>query len=465
MKRFSLLVVLLLVLVPTSVFAQDGSPAPQTSGETLVISWPPPVTEVWSVGDVLGTVNLPDMMYYYLEYKHLSNDLTEPENAPWVPATVAMTTPVIDGPLATLDTTTVPDGVYALRLTATTQDQQSFHYTVSPLRVNNARFAAVEARIRNEAQGVTGTAPVEVPTQVAPPQDGVPRVTPVGVATNVRRCDIADNDRCPAIASLAPQTFAVVTGRNASKTWYQVRLDSGVSGWSARTVLVESGDFSAVPIMNPPAPLPPQAPQAPQPQQPSLAVFAVPTGMAIDGGRAVCNQQFNVQVNVANPNTAASLAGTVTLQDVNVRTGEVTFTGYGNYPVINPGGNFVIAIPASTGVYYNEEHELRAFTNGRQFNLRYTLEQGNCNVTQLPSPPAATQRTFGPGECRVVLTREGEFSTSVGGQMSSLVLPGTYEASQVQQAGGALWYQVSYADAPGWLPAPNIASYEGNCGL
>lgn len=463
MKRFALLLVLLSLLIPATVFAQGDPPPAQASTEALVITWPPPVTEVWGTGDVLGTVNVPDMAYYYLEYKHLNADLTEPANAPWLPASVGLTDPVINGTLATLDTTTAPDGLYVLRLTAATEDGQVFHYSVSPIRVNNARFRAVEERIRNAALAAQDAAPTPPPTAAAPPTDTTPRVKPAAGAVNMRRCTLVDNDRCPAIQYLQPNTFGTVIGRLANNSWYQIRLNSGVTGWVINTVIVVSGDFSAVPIATPPDPLAPAAPAAPQ--APPAQANVAPNGMEIEGGQGICNQPFNVRINVNNAGNIASAAGSVTLQDVNVGTGEITFTGYGNYPVINPSGNYVIVIPVTTSLYYNAQHELRAFANGRQYSIRYTLEQGNCNLAPPPNTPVPPEKnTFSPGECRVVLTGEGELSLTVMGEVSFLLPPGTYTAMQKQQAGGVVWYQVNYADAPGWIPSPNIATYEGNCG-
>ncbi|MCC6611923.1 MAG: hypothetical protein IT320_00515 [Anaerolineae bacterium] len=451
MKRLLILLVLVFVLTGGSIFAQDSG---QT--DTLVITWPPPVTEVWSVGDVLGTANIPNMVYHYLEYVPLNDDLSIPENAPWLPATVANREAVVDGVLATLDTKTVADGLYALRLTASTVDGQVYHYTVSPIRVDNARFQAVEARLRAEG------APAAPEATVAPPADNTPRVVPSGTAVNVRRCDLVDNDRCPVIVQLPPGNFAEITGRNPSNTFYQVRLASGVSGWASRTVVIESGDVSTLPVANPPAPLP--APIRVQPIAPIGVVgsSAIPNGIAVQGN-AVCNQTFNVQINLANTSGNVAQAGSVTLQDVNVGTGTITFTGSANYPAINPGGNFVVAIPVTTSTYYNEQHELRAYSNGQQVTTRYTLGQGNCNPAPQPARPAGTGRSFAPGECTLVINT-AELSATIDGEVTFLLQDaGNYPALQVQPAGGVNWYEISFADAPAWLPSPNVAAYQGNC--
>jgi hypothetical protein len=452
MKRLIFLVVLALAIPSGGIFAQGGG----GHTDTLAITWPPPVTEVWGVGDVLGTANIPNMVYYYLEYLPLNDDLSVPQNAPWLPATLAMREPVTNGVLATLDTLTVADGVYALRLTATTSDAQVFHYSVSPIRVDNARFQAVEARIRAES----GKSEVATQLPEVSPTDNTPRITPSGTAVNIRRCDLIDNDRCPIIAQLPPGQYAEITGRTPANNFYQVRLASGVTGWASRTVVFESGNVSGVPVVNPPAPLPVTVRAAAPVSAPVSAV--IPNGMAIQGS-AVCNQAFSVQINLYNAGSTVSPAGSLTLQDTNIGTGTVTFSGSANYPSINPGGNFVVVVPVTTSVYYGEQHQLRAYTNNRDFAITYTLGQGACNAAATTVQPVGGQRTFAAGECALVVSSAG-LSASPEGQVTFVIdQTGTFPASQVQVVGGVTWYQINYADALAWLPSMNVTSYQGNC--
>ncbi|MBK8024487.1 MAG: hypothetical protein IPK19_24430 [Chloroflexi bacterium] len=138
-------------------------------------------------------------------------------------------------------------------------------------------------------------------------------------------------------------------------------------------------------------------------------------------------------------------------------------TGSANYPAINPGGNFVVVIPVTTSTYYSDQHELRAYSNGRQVTTRYTLGQGSCNSAPVPTQPTAGGRTFASGECTLVINT-AELSATVNGQTNYLLQDaGNYPAFQVQQAGGVNWYQISYADSLAWLPSPNVAAYQGNC--
>lgn len=464
---FLLLLLVMLVVMPAS--AQDAAPA-DLEHEHILISWPPPVTEVWGVGDVIGTADIEGMLYYYLEYKALNDDLTIPENGPWVPVTPAISEPVVNDTLATLDTTTVPDGMYALRLTVNTETD-SYHYVVTPLRISNARFEAVTRRIEdaaldrveaddpNDEAQIEEARPTPQPT-VAPPADSAPRVTPSGVAVNVRRCAIVDNDRCPSVASLNPGAFGRVIGINRAQSWLHIVLPSGVQGWVARIVVTESGDFASVPVQTPPQPL---APRPVQPTVPPANVGQpVPNGMSIEGGRAVCGEPFRVLINLGNFGLT-SPAGTLTLQDVNVRTGQTTYTGYGNYPAMTQGQNFVVVITPTVTTYYDEEHELRAFAAGHQFTLRYTLEQGTCGVSSAPATPSGTQRNFSSGECNLVINGTGEVYNRAGGEVIAPLAGGTYPALQVVRVGGTDWYQLALENNAPWLPAVPYVTRQGNC--
>jgi hypothetical protein len=440
------------------VLAQEEATVQNATIETVQISWPLPVTEVWGTGDVLGTAAVSGMAYYYIDYITLNDDLSIPTNAPWLPATVGITQPVVNGSLATLDTTTVPDGVYALRLTVNTVDGQSFHDVVMPIRVDNERFNA----IFGESSAVQ--LPEPAPTQA--PSDTTPRVVPSAQynAINIRRCDLVDNNRCPIIASLESGQSAAVQALSSNNTgWFQVQLPSSVIGWVSPTVVTQQGDFSGLGRTQPPAPLPPPAAQLPSMQPVAPTSGVIPNGMAIEGGSATCGRTFNVQINVGNPTNTVAPAGSIALQDVNIRTGEVTFSGYGNYPSLNPGANFVVVIPAQTSIYYNEDHELRAFANGRQFNVRYNLQQGSCGQAAPPQLPSPTQRSFSPGECSIQ-TNQGEVYDRPEGVVVFVLPPGTYPASQVVRTGGLNWYQITYADSSSWIPG-NITSPQGNCGL
>lgn len=121
-KLFLLLLVGALGVFPSA--AQD---------ESVVITWPPPVYDVAGTIDIIGTVNPPELQGYFLQVSRYDQDPPQ-----WVPASTLKNQPVINGVLATWPTTTVPDGIYRLRLQARLRSGQDLLYVVGPIRVANA---------------------------------------------------------------------------------------------------------------------------------------------------------------------------------------------------------------------------------------------------------------------------------------------------------------------------------------
>jgi hypothetical protein len=283
-------------VMPRVVTAQNATSSATLPPDQLNITWPVSVTELWDVQMVQGTVAIPDLDHYLLEWQPLNADLSLPAGVPWTPASGVQTKTVRDGELATVDTTGIPDGLYSLRLSAFNKAGANFLFVVTPLRVSNARFAAIFA--------LTAT------------------------PTGTRR---------------------------------------------ART---------------------------PLPQTPATGV--VLNGIALIPANPVCSQTYSVQVNVNNPTTTNTAPGTVTVQDINVRTGDITTSGTGNFPAIAPGQNSVVTIQLTTTQFYNETHQVLAFTGNSQIAATYALQQGACNVTLTPSqtftavPPTAVPPTAIP---------------------------------------------------------------------
>jgi hypothetical protein len=81
---------------------------------------------------------------------------------------------------------------------------------------------------------------------------------------------------------------------------------------------------------------------------------------------------------VTNTGDATAEPGWVSLQDVNLRTGEITFDDYGQYPALEPGQTHIVVIEANVSAYYNETHSLRARAGSEEITLTYVLQKGNC---------------------------------------------------------------------------------------
>ncbi len=461
MKRHFLQILffgIFLIFAPALVAQDSNDPSPGVE-----ITWPPPVSEVWGVGDVLGSAAVPGMAYYYLEYLALNPDLTQPQNAPWIPATVGIEVPVSNGTLATFDTTQVPDGLYALRLIVNTLNGETFSDEVMPIRINNERYQQIREAILEEALIVPTIQPTIQVT--ATPEDNRVMVYPAApvTAVNVRRCDLVDNYRCAYVASLTTDGGEVLAVSANGSGWYQVRVPSGTVGWVSPNVIAITGNVGSLPQVQPPAPL------APQPTAvPVAPVGVIPNGIAIENNRAVCAQNFNVQVNVNNVSNVASQAGSVSIQDVNVRTGEITFSTFGTYPALNPGGNFVVVIPMVVAVYPTERHELRAYTGGQTLSMRYTLAQGNCAPSTVPIPPERTvTRDFPANTCYVIFPNNTPAYNTPFGSIITYLGAATRESRRGRVVdNSSAWYRINYPDLGNmWVRRGGGVTTQGQCSI
>ncbi len=466
MRKFAFLVTVMLIASLTLIAsAQDTLPESVVTetNSGVEIAWPQPVSEVWGVVPIIGTASVPNMTHYFIEAITLNDDLSIPLNAPWLPLTPGFTQAVEYDFLATVDTTEAEDGLYAIRLTVNTSDGQQYTDVVSPIRLNNARYA-IEVGLIKERYGIESE-PTATPEPPSDPADTTPRVVPAppNEAVNMRRCDLIDNDRCPIVDRLGQNEEARVLALSANGTgWFQVRRASGSVGWVSPTVVTTLGDFGSLPRVSPPPPLPPPAPPA--------ASNITINGLAIQG-TAVCSEQFVVHVNIANTGNATSRAGSVTLQNVHIRTGSITTTGYGSYPDLAPGANFVVVIPMRVSVFFNEEHELRAFTNGVQFNTRYILQQGSCGVSATPVPePTRPPLTvnFAPGEC--TLSINGGVPTFLfpnGPQTGQVFSTDIFDAQRGSNVNSVFWYEIvdPSINASVWVRRADVATLAGHCAI
>lgn len=391
-----------------------------------------------------------------------------------MPLTTAVQMPVVNDELAVIDTNRIDDGLYALRLTVNTADGQSFHADINPIRVSNARFSEL---LGESDEGEAVQLPLTPPD--APVAAGVTATSfqPGVTSPNVRYCDIVDNQRCPIIDHLDRNETAQVIARSSrSAGWFKIRLNSGHEGWIAASVVIVDGDVSSLPTEAPPEPRPAapvqQPPQAVQPilppgQSPTyVTTAAYPNGISIQGGEAFCNRPFNVQINITNPTNAVASGGQVSLQDVNLGTGEITASGYGSFPNLNPGANYVVVIPISTSVYYGETHELRARAAGRDVRLQYNLRQGDCNRGSgdnddnddggsAANTPISCTLTSNTGRFEV-------YASPSGGEPRIVEL-GQLLANDKRVVGVETWYQVPGENAAQWILITPQISTSGSC--
>lgn len=193
MRRIAFLIAVLCALVVFPAAAQ---------GNEVTITAPLATTTVSGTVEVTGTVNLPNIMSYFLEVSPFSLD---PATGTWTPVTLPSNTPVTNGVIAQWNTTIVADGVYSLRLTVALTDGTSQQILVAPVRVANAGAPA--------QPNAETAAPAEPDAPVLEPRPDIVNRLPINVGGQM---DTMDEDVATTIGA-------------AGLTWmkFQIRYING----------------------------------------------------------------------------------------------------------------------------------------------------------------------------------------------------------------------------------------------
>lgn len=335
----------------------DVQAQPLPANPNVAITWPPPVYTLRGEVDVRGTVNVPNLANYFLEFRPLDPETLQPfdETAVWLPATLPTTGTVIDDVIGTWDTLTVEDGLYQLRLTANVSRQGPTHHIIAPLRVENVLPPFLETDTPVVVQPTPTQGSIVIIGHPTPTSGGIiitrPTLaaTPTSISNNpVVTANLDANVRTgdgtvyPVVGSLPSGFIAPVLGiADTGSGWFYIELSTGRRGFISPTVVQVSGNLANLPRITPP-PLP--ATPTPTPLPPTGDV--VPNGIGFLPAEPRCNEAFEAQVNITNAGTAAfSSGGVVQVQAQHVASGAITATGFGNFPALAPGQNYVVVIP------------------------------------------------------------------------------------------------------------------------
>ena len=318
MFKRAILLFSLLLLAATGLHAQDiVEPVSDEDVDPNVnITWPPPVYVLRGEFDVRGTANVDNMSSYFIEFRPLTEDLTPAEDSvPWIPAILPSPGPVNDNVLGTWNTTTVPDGMYELRLTVNISDGTTQTARVSPVRTENnpppfAITPTVDAVPTQPTLAVTSP-PQELPTLIPTPTAF--DTNPTAEATTNANVRAGDNTGYSIIGSLAAGQTVPVIGRSSSGSgWWYIELPNGRRGFVAPSVVRVTGNTGGLPRIDPPATPTPVA--TPTPELADLTITGVRFDRDIEEG-----ESFNVIVTVLNQTTISvprfSVACNFTPQD------------------------------------------------------------------------------------------------------------------------------------------------------
>ena len=330
--------------------------AQEEAGPTAGISWPPSVYVLRGEASLKGTVNIPGMTSYYLEYRALDEDLTAPASRAFLPLSLPSRTPVLDDVLGVWDTTTVPDGLYEVRLKVITPADDMLFHVVGPLRVENEGMpvtaVVVPAEVIVPARViVTPTAEVVVVREVTPVPVAAPMVT-ARVNANVRT---GDSIRFRAIDALLAGESAPVLGVSSRDTgWYQIALPNGQRGWISDVVVLVSGNLENLPRIVPP-PLPPPPTVTPPPSNADLVVEWI----NFEPEQPRCNEAVKITAQIANIGPGrAEASGAILVQDWHVNSGTIGATTSGGFPSLASNERFTAIMNLTVSTYYEERHRL-----------------------------------------------------------------------------------------------------------
>lgn len=389
-RNLSIFVLLLLALALIPAQAQIIQPEPdEVINPDANIIWPPPVFVLRGEFDIYGSANLPNMSNYFLEFRPLlleDDDEDIATQMPWFPVILPTAQRVSDSVLGTWNTRTTPDGLYELRLTVNVTGQQSTSFVVSPLRVLNDLPDFISDLDLVDVPDI-------VPTQIAPPSrptlapsPTTPATDPVvtaNVDSNVRSGDSVNYPRIDTLR--AGQTAQVLGISSTGSGWYYIQLQDGTRGWIAPSIVTLTGAIGTLPRINPPATPTPVATNTP-------VVRANLTGSppALSPNPPVCNEEFQILVNITNiGETRSNAPATVLFEDIYLGDGSVQVSFTRAIPELNPGENFVVGGPMTVSTFFNEPHRIRVtidtgnnvIETDKTNNVLvtdYVLQQGGC---------------------------------------------------------------------------------------
>ena len=119
------LTLLLLIVLSVAVHAQDSD---------LMLQWDPVRNTVSGRVDIIGSANIPDLQWYFVEAA--PHDTGDAEVI-WTPISSLEFAPVVAGQLGSWNTTMQADGFYQIRLHAVNAAKESLYYGLAPILVNN----------------------------------------------------------------------------------------------------------------------------------------------------------------------------------------------------------------------------------------------------------------------------------------------------------------------------------------
>lgn len=374
------LTIVMLLIVPLAL-GQDGNSLIEPYDDMNVnpdahISFPPPVYVVRDSIDIRGTVNLPNILSFFVEFRPLVIDMMEadsPAEEPWSPATIPQRSSVVDDILGTWNTMMTRDGLHELRLNINTGDGPQY-VRLSPIRVENNPPSFVEETMQMEVEEQPEVEeqmvveepadPVTEPEPVEEVLDDSPRVV-AQVNSNVRS---GDNTLYPVVGFLLEGRIAKILGTSSRGTsWFFIELDNGVRGFIHPNIVQAEGDLSNMDLIAPPPlpptpiPIPTVIPVAAPPPAPASGPNLVFGEIRMEPHPATCNETYTIHVTVQNNGNGDAGGFSVEVRDSRMGTGAGQATTQIGFPPLPVGQSRSAFGRITQNQHYEELHHVNLF--------------------------------------------------------------------------------------------------------
>lgn len=364
-KRIIPLLLLLGLLLAAMVYGQEIEPLPGNSNPGANISFPPPVYSIRGGTPIRGTVNLPDMRNYYLEYRPLLPGSSQAEDTrPWFPISLPATNPITNNVIAIWNTRTVSDGLYEIRLTVNVTNADPQYFRVAPVRVENDINVYGQFLIPPLSDSLLPTAvPITVMTEEPgpTPTDLVLETTPTPVPgarviarvdTNVRR---GDDVSTPFVGALFAGESASILGISSRGTgWYYIELPNGRRGFVSPGIVDTADVPDDLMLINPPLPNTPTPSPTPIQEGPNLHYIR----FDLNPDPPQCDEPFEIIIGVENNGVEPTAAAELLVYDFHLTSETETVSVLRDIPALQPGDSTEITVEFTIDTFFNEEHEI-----------------------------------------------------------------------------------------------------------
>lgn len=172
---FVMLLLAILIFQPFNPLLRAAPPHQEESG----ISSPRDGAVVRGVVSIIGTASHPEFWKYEVYYAPEPNPTDQ-----WVFVGTTHETAVVNGQLETWNTSSISDGVYALRLRVVRRDGNYSEYTVHNISVANTKPTETPTLEATPTPENTPTPPPATPTpEIVQPPTATPRPSPTSIPT------------------------------------------------------------------------------------------------------------------------------------------------------------------------------------------------------------------------------------------------------------------------------------------